>query len=175
MARRRRAPESAYERRIRRYLEAHPGATRQEARGHRPPKGRSEYRERIARAERKRPGISRSAAAGHPSAEERRAARFFDRLRGEGPDTLVMFVGLDRQADGTWRRAGIDVFPADGDAYSIELSARNLPRLRELQAVLSSIGVAPIGAKYLQRMLAWVGEDDDDVDLDDYDIEDEAA
>lgn len=42
---------SAYERRIQSYLERHPGATRQEARGHRPPKGTSEYRERVRRAE----------------------------------------------------------------------------------------------------------------------------
>lgn len=39
------AGESAYQRRIRRYLELHPGATRQQARGH---GGGSEYQKRTA-------------------------------------------------------------------------------------------------------------------------------
>ena len=46
--------ESAYERRIRRYLAAHPGATRQDARGHKQAAGSgrgAEYQGRVKRAE----------------------------------------------------------------------------------------------------------------------------
>lgn len=111
------------------------------------------------------PGISNRAAAGHPSAEEREITRFFDRLRGESSDSQVMFVGLERQPDGTWRRAGVDVFPADGsEPYSVELSQQNLARLRELQNVLAGAGITPIGAKYLQAMVDWAEAHEDDVD-----------
>lgn len=62
--RKRARAESAYERRIRRYLEAHPGASRQEARGHKQPAGESEYRRRIRRYEERNPGASRAEAGG---------------------------------------------------------------------------------------------------------------
>lgn len=42
-----REPLSAYEKRIADYLARHPGATRQEARGHRPPAGRTEHAARM--------------------------------------------------------------------------------------------------------------------------------
>lgn len=59
--------ESAYQRRIRRYLEAHPGATRQQARGHKVPRKRklgAEYRRRVERAKERYPGIWPEAARG---------------------------------------------------------------------------------------------------------------
>jgi hypothetical protein len=56
---------SAYERRIESYLRRHPGATRQQARGHRPRGGRSEYAVRVERYRRSHPGASRAEAAGH--------------------------------------------------------------------------------------------------------------
>src|SRR6516164_9360132 len=76
--------ESAYERRIRRYLAAHPGATRQEARGHRP----GEYAERVRRAEARRPGISRAEAGGKAG-----RAALLARIRSvarQGHDPLVI-------------------------------------------------------------------------------------
>ena len=76
---RRKALQSAYERRISRYLDAHPGATRQEARGHKPPKGKSEYQERVRRYRRRHPGASREEAAGHRNDGARR--RFLAYIR----------------------------------------------------------------------------------------------
>ena len=54
---------SPYERRLQRYLETHPGASRQEARGHKVKKG-SEYSLRVKRAKKRYPGIWNQAAAG---------------------------------------------------------------------------------------------------------------
>ena len=60
--------ESAYERRIRRYLAAHPGATRQEARGHKPPAGEREYQARVRRYRERNPAATRAEAGGQARA-----------------------------------------------------------------------------------------------------------
>lgn len=52
--------ETAYQRRIRRYLEQHPGATRQQARG----KKSGEFSERVERYRKRHPGASKQEAAG---------------------------------------------------------------------------------------------------------------
>ena len=94
MAGRRRAPvESAYQRRIRRYLEQHPGATRQQARGHRlPPQFRSEYAKRTAGA---RSAEERRERAGHSGLGR------LERIAG-APDRvqLILRVVSERADDG---------------------------------------------------------------------------
>jgi hypothetical protein len=60
----RKRKESAYERRIRRYLAAHPGATRQEARGHRLEPGEREYRLRQERYYERHPAEASTSKAG---------------------------------------------------------------------------------------------------------------
>lgn len=55
---------SAYERRIQSYLRRHPGATRQEARGHKVSAGESEYQRRVRRYQERNPGASRAEAGG---------------------------------------------------------------------------------------------------------------
>lgn len=153
MPRPRKPAESAYERRIRRYLELHPGATRQEARGHRKAAGKSEYQTRIERAQAKRPGISRAAAAGHGSRDERQVAALLRELGRTHKDTIVSFLGLDRQADGTWRRAGFDLL--DGELLSFEFGGEALRRLPEVADAITAAGLTLLGAKYLQQMVDW--------------------
>ncbi len=58
------APETPYQRRIRRYLAAHPGASRQQARGHKLDQGESEYQRRIRRYQERHPGSSKAEAGG---------------------------------------------------------------------------------------------------------------
>jgi hypothetical protein len=146
--------ESAYQRRIRLYLERHPGATRQEARGHKPPKGKSEYQRRIERAQKRSPGITRRQAAGHGTPDEKRATALLRAIRKAHKETVVSFLGLDRQADGTWRRAGFDLM--NGDLESFEFGGDALRRLPEIADVLAASGLMVLGAKYLQQMVEWV-------------------
>lgn len=113
--------ESAYERRIRRYLQAHPGATRQEARGHKPPKGKSEYRQRIERYKRRHPGASTKEASGKAPAEhEVRVLRgrlltdFIDYLQpGDGVQLADHISVIRRQDDGRWEPFRKLVIPSD--------------------------------------------------------------
>lgn len=56
--------ESAYQRRIRAYQARHPGASRQEARGHKPPAGESEYRRRVRLYKERHPGATGAEARG---------------------------------------------------------------------------------------------------------------
>lgn len=143
MAGRRRRPESAYERRIRRYLEAHPGATRQEARGHRPPQGSSEYRERVLRARRAHPGISRRAAGGHGSADERELARLLRLIRSQPRDVQVAFTSLGRRKDGTYERGRFDVLyigaggEPESEVFVIDASTLD-PRMDEVADAIST-------------------------------------
>jgi hypothetical protein len=101
MARKRKKPESAYERRIRRHLELHPGASRQEARGHRLPPGvRSEYARRVQGTE---PGTAaRRRASGHADG----AAALLRFLRpGDRIMCDVRAVTVTGEGDGRrWRR-----------------------------------------------------------------------
>ncbi len=111
-----RKQESTYERRIRRYLETHPGATRQQARGHRLPAGvRSEYQRRVA-----------GTAAGSP---ERQIAAGKRRVLLAGQKTRllsyiqpgdVVMLGkhisqYKRNRDGLWVNVDLTVRPEFGD------------------------------------------------------------
>ena len=153
--------ESAYERRIRRYLEAHPGASRQEARGHKPPPGKSEYRQRVERAQARVPGISRRAAAGHATRDERTALRLLRRIPKLHRDTIVSFLGLDRQADGTWLRASFDLL--NGGIESFVFGGEGLRYLGRIADALAASGVMVLGAQYLQQMAEWVEGEGGDV------------
>lgn len=155
MARPRRQ-ESAYQRRIRLYLERHPGATRQQARGKQPG---FEYQQRIERAQQRSPGISRRQAAGHGTRDERQLQALLRAIRKAGrnePDTIVSFLGLDRQPDGTWNRAGFDLL--DGEMLSFDFGGDALARLPEVADAVSAAGLMLLGAKYLQMMIDYVQE-----------------
>lgn len=159
MARTRRAAvESAYERRIRRYLEAHPGATRQEARGHKPPKGRSEYAERIRRYKRRHPGASTQEAAGRRPevARERRIqeaaiTEFLDYLE---PNDIIMLADhistILRLPDGRWAPHEKNVIPADEtrDFRTFPLPAMTDERLQRLidQELAAGAKMTPIAS-----------------------------
>ncbi len=151
MARRRR-PESNYERRIRLYLEAHPGATRQEARGHKPPRGKSEYQERIRRARRAAPGASRRELAGHGSEDERQARALLRSIRKLPPDALVVFTGVDRRADGTWTTARFDVLVPDGTDQTWLIGPDGHRLLPAIADAISAAGLGVLGADYMEKM-----------------------
>jgi hypothetical protein len=128
-----RKPESAYERRIRRYLEQHPGATRQEARGHRPAKGRREYESRVERALARRPGITRQQAGGKQSlADFRRQIR---------PGDLVEVTDYDRDSQGEVTRVGLLVTGDDGREREYVLGRAALRR-GGVESLLGSIAGA---------------------------------
>lgn len=157
MARPRRPkPESSYEKRIRRYLEQHPGATRQQARGHRPPKGRSEYAVRVERYLARNPRATRAEAAGHRSGADLERA-----LRSADPQTRVAFNGLDRQPDGSWRRASFVLFAPDEPEreFIVGPSRAQLRRLPRIAAIIDDRGLQTLGADYLQKMVEWVKDE----------------
>ena len=143
---RRRDYKAEYARRISGYQQRHPGATRAAARGHQP----SEYQARVARYRELHPGASRAQAAGHRSAADlppaiRKAAR---------QGGYVSFIGVDRQADGTWRRASFTVGDADGEREFL-LGPRQLGKLAAIGGLIASSGVMLLGGKYLQAMIEW--------------------
>lgn len=134
MARARKRSESPYERRIRRYLEQHPGATRQEARGHRPAEGRREYESRVERALERRPGISRAQAGG-----KRSLADFKRELR---PGALVEVTDYDRDSRGEVTRLGLLVTDEDGREREYVLGRQALRRggVADLLGTIQSVG-----------------------------------
>src|SRR5579875_1873411 len=111
--------ETPYQRRIRRYLELHPGATRQEARGHKPPPGTTEAAARRERYLARRPGASRAEASGHG---ELLIARFLAaqaRLQRRGHEFNVALEdhvkNIERLPDGRWQRFRKVIVPDDLD------------------------------------------------------------
>lgn len=159
MARQRRKPESAYERRIRRYLEAHPGATRQEARGHRLPKGvRSEYAKRVAGTQ---PGSeARRAASGHRG--------YRDLLRGlRDGDIVGIDPGSRRDERGRWIVVRVTVLGQDGRERTYTLRRVSEDRVRALLDRVESVGAISSPTYPVRKLLA--GDDDD------HEEEDEAA
>lgn len=114
----------------------------------------SYYEQRIARATAKRPGISRSQARGHRS-----VADVLRAIQSAPGGTQVSFMGLDRQADGTWRRASILLLAGDGSSETeFVLGPRQLRRLPEIEQAIGSAGFAVLGAEYMQEMVEWVDE-----------------
>lgn len=152
MPRRRSPAETAYERRIRLYLERNPGATRQEARGHKPPRGTSEYQQRIRRARAQTPGISRRAAAGHGTPAERHAIALMRRIGKLPPDALITFTGTDRQRDGTWKTARFDVISPDGTDQTWLIGPDGHYLLAAIADDIADSGITVLGASYLSKM-----------------------
>lgn len=114
----------------------------------------SYYRERVTRAQQQRPGVSRAAAAGHRSAAD--LLRALRRAPVEG--TMVSFIGIDRQRDGTWRRASFTLLTPDGEEREFILGPHahgpgGLDRLGQASAIIDSRGLFLIGGKYLQAMI----------------------
>lgn len=132
MARPRRKPESAYERRIRRYLELHPGATRQEARGHKLAKGvRSEYAKRVQGTA---PGSEeRRRASGHRGYQDLKRA-----LRSG--DIVSIDPGSTRDRRGRWTDVRITVLDADGRERTYRLGKVDEKRVRALVDRMEVVG-----------------------------------
>ncbi len=113
------------------------------------------YPERIERAQKRHPGISRGDARGHGSG----VSGFLRQIRRLPPGSSVSFTGIDRQSDGTWRRARFDVFPGDGaDESTTIVAPRDLGRLGEIRDALAATGILVLGAQYLARMAASLEE-----------------
>lgn len=162
---RRRDYAAEYRRRIQRGLAR--GETRQQARGHKPPAGKSEYRQRVERYLERHPGASREQAAGKRSAASLPAALRQLARRGSGQKVApyVSFFGLDRQRDGSWRRASFTL-GGDGEPEREFILGPNLhgpggldklAGIADLIAELVASGrVTLIGGKYLQAMVDYV-------------------
>lgn len=167
MARARNRPESAYERRIRRYLEQHPGATRQEARGHKQPLGRREYERRVETALRRRPGITRAQAGGKQS--------LADFKRQIGPGDLVEVTDYDRDSSGQVTRLGLLVTDAFGNEREYVIGRRALAGggVADLLGAITAAGAIDAPTYGLGHVFEH--EIEDDPDLFDYYGETEAA
>lgn len=164
---RRRQAETAYERRIRRYLEQHPGATRQEARGHKPPAGRREYEQRVERALRSRPGITRAQAGGKQSLADFR--------RQLGPGDLVEVTDYDRDSSGQVIRLGLLVTDEHGreHEYVIGRQALRGGGVSDLLNTIADVGAIDAPTYGVGHVFAH--EVETDTDLGDYFGESEAA
>ena len=135
----------AYERRISRYLAAHPGASRSQARGH---AGGSEYQRRTRKYLRAHPGASPAQARGHASgADLRRRAR-------DG-DLLVASMG-GRNAQGQYTNVSVTLVGADGGEREYLLRGQQIRKgyLVKLVADLEAAGVifSPAPSLDLRRM-----------------------
>lgn len=130
MARPRRT-ESAYARRIRLYLERNPGATRQEARGHRlRPGERSEYARRTAGAQ---TSEERAERAGH------RGYRDLLRNLRDG-DIVGLDPGSERDAQGRWRVVRVTVLDADGRERTYTIRNVTDKKVRDLIDRMETVG-----------------------------------
>ena|SRR5215831_7239730 len=131
MARPRRRPvETPYQRRIRRYLESHPGATRQQARGHRLPEGvRSEYARRTAGLE----GEARRAAGGHRG--------YKDLLKAlRAGDLVAIDPSSTRAPDGRWTTVRITVLDEKGRERMFTLRKVTDERVQALTSRITAVG-----------------------------------
>lgn len=156
MARARNANETPYQRRIRRYLEAHPGATRQEARGHRlRPGERSEYARRVKSARSKE---ARREASGHAG----QVRAFLRDLR----DGTIVNVDVDEATKGfdgktfsvitKWTIDGAD----DGRMYVFRrMSLTRFRRLIREELERGAI-LSPAYSLNQRKVLAEVGSDE---------------
>lgn len=158
MARPRQQAESAYRRRLRRYLETHPGASTQAARGHKPRPGAkpgAEYRARIRKARKRYPGISQRAAAGRGTQDEKTAMRLIRLIPRLRPDASIMFTGVDRTPDGLWRTARFDILTdqvTDGElTFKVGPSGHSL--LPAVAQTIALSGWATLGAKYMTELV----------------------
>lgn len=69
------------------------------------------------------------------------------------PETVVSFLGLDRQPDGTWRIASFNLY--NGEMSSFQFDGAGLGLLPAIADRISAAGLMMLGAKYLQQMAAW--------------------
>lgn len=118
----------------------------------------SAYTERIARAEARYPDMSRRFYRGHRTPDERAILAFARAVRRSPEGSQVLFAGIERQPDGTWRVGRFDLLPGDGsDIVAIEVEPS--PLWHEIEAAMTAAGIVPIGGKYLQAMLEWIDKD----------------
>jgi hypothetical protein len=143
MARQRKARKlsAAYERRIERYLAAHPGASRSDARGHRRPVGESEYRRRVRVYRERHPDATPAQARGHQSA--------YDLGKRLKQGSLVSVLGTERdKKTGRLTRVEILVIDPDGSEHTYILEGHTLTqkRLNRLSAEIDRGGgvVSPL-------------------------------
>ena len=118
----------------------------------------SAYRARIARMQELYPGISRKGARGHPSRDEREIIRFIKAIRKAPAESQVLFAGIERQPDGTWRFGRFDMLPGDGsDIVAIEVEPS--PMWHAIDDAMRAAGIQPLGADYFRQLLSWIDED----------------
>lgn len=115
---------------------------------------RNYYEQRLARAQTahgKR--VTRAQARGHGGLGKLQRLR--RAIKAAGDEGMVDFIGLDRNADGSWNEGEISVF--DGGETRIRFHKDELDLLPRALKILDESGLTLIGGlKYLRQLVDWV-------------------